>query len=182
MANAPCLELFPFRYRDPRTGKWVRARYVATREQIADRHAEWEITGPAEIRNVDPEARAFSPFKQMMDAELRRYRATAELQPTIDAVEELLLAVFLRRYVTYCARRGRFAAMNGTARLYAEIDASAGYKRQPRQSAECSLPYVGLSQSRAQLLRKNSTRRSGQVWWIVGAWVFPGVPAYFFRN
>ena len=52
MANAPCLELFPFRYRDPRTGKWVRARYVATREQIADRHAEWEITGPAEIATL----------------------------------------------------------------------------------------------------------------------------------
>jgi hypothetical protein len=23
------LELFAFRYRDPRTGKWIRARYVA---------------------------------------------------------------------------------------------------------------------------------------------------------
>ena len=26
---APRLELFAFRYRDPRTGKWVRARYRA---------------------------------------------------------------------------------------------------------------------------------------------------------
>jgi hypothetical protein len=24
---APRLELFPFRFRDPRTGKWIRARY-----------------------------------------------------------------------------------------------------------------------------------------------------------
>jgi len=23
------LELYPFRFRDPRTGKWVRARYLA---------------------------------------------------------------------------------------------------------------------------------------------------------
>jgi hypothetical protein len=48
-----------------------------------------------------------------------------ELQPTIDAAEAFLLAVFLRRYVTYCARRGRFAAMNGAARLHAEIGAAA---------------------------------------------------------
>jgi hypothetical protein len=125
----PRLELHPFRYRDPRTGKWIRARYVATREDIAKRYAEWEITGPAEVRNVDPEARAFNPhpsFKQMMDAELRRYsERPPELQPAIDAVEAFLLAVFLRRYVTYCARRGRYAAMNGAARLFRELDAHA---------------------------------------------------------
>ena len=122
---APRIELFPFRYRDPRTGKWIRARYVATREDIAARYAEWEITGPVEIRDVDPDARAFTPhasFKQMMDAELRRYsERPPELHPAIDAAEAFLLAVFLRRYVTYCARRGRYAAMNGAARLFAEI-------------------------------------------------------------
>jgi hypothetical protein len=112
---------------DPRTRNWVRARYVATRQEIARRYTEWEITGPAEVRDVDPNARPFTPFKMMMDAELRRYRERApELQPTIDAAEAFLLAIFLRRYVTYCARRGRFAAMNGAARLYAEIGASAG--------------------------------------------------------
>jgi len=73
---APRIELFPFRYRDPRTRKWIRARYVAERHEIAARYAEWEITGPAEIREVNPEARYFTPhasFKMMMDAELRRY-------------------------------------------------------------------------------------------------------------
>jgi len=39
----PRLELFPFRYRHPVTGKWVRARHVATREEIA-KGKEWEIT------------------------------------------------------------------------------------------------------------------------------------------
>ena len=79
------------------------------------------------MRNVDPNARAFSPFKQMIDAELRRYsERPPELQPTIDAAEAFLLTVFLRRYVTYCARRGRIAAMNGAARLYVEIGVSAG--------------------------------------------------------
>jgi hypothetical protein len=107
----------------------VRARYCAQRHEIAARYSEWEITGPAEVRNVDPDARAFTPqasFKLMMDAELRRYsERPPELEPTIDAVESFLLAVFLRRYVTYCARRREFAAMNGAARLFAEVRASA---------------------------------------------------------
>ena len=44
------ITLFPFRYRHERTGKWVRARYVATREEIATRYAEWEIIGEPELR------------------------------------------------------------------------------------------------------------------------------------
>jgi hypothetical protein len=40
----PRFELFPFRYRDRITCKWVRARYVATTAGIAARYAEWEIT------------------------------------------------------------------------------------------------------------------------------------------
>lgn len=76
---------------------------------------------------MDPNARPFSPHKALPDAKLPRYRERApELQPAIDSAEAFLLAVFLRRYVTYCARRGRFAAMNGAARLFAEIRASAG--------------------------------------------------------
>jgi len=55
------LELFPFRVRDPLTGKWVRARYVAERDVIAERYAEYEIIGPPEIRDVDPNARYFNP-------------------------------------------------------------------------------------------------------------------------
>jgi hypothetical protein len=114
----------PIPLRDPRTGKWVRARYVAERSEIAARHTEWEITGPPEIRIVDPETRAFTPhqpFKQTMDAELRRYcEQPPELGPAIDAAEAFLLAVFLRRYVTYYARRGRYAAMDG-ARLFAQV-------------------------------------------------------------
>ena len=66
----PRLELFPFRYRDPVTRKWVRARYRAERHEIALRHAEYEITGPAEIRDVDPGARRFTPhFKPMSSSE-----------------------------------------------------------------------------------------------------------------
>ena len=52
----PRLELFPFRFRDPVTGKWIKARYVAERHVIEARYApgEWEIIGPPEIRIVDP--------------------------------------------------------------------------------------------------------------------------------
>jgi hypothetical protein len=46
----PILLLYPFRLRDPLTGKCVRARYKAERDVIAKRYAIWKITGPAEIR------------------------------------------------------------------------------------------------------------------------------------
>jgi hypothetical protein len=62
----PRLELFPFRYRDELTGKWKRARYVAERHEIAERFAEYEILGPVEIREVDPEARTFNPHHSVL--------------------------------------------------------------------------------------------------------------------
>jgi len=112
----------------PRTGKWVRARYVATREEIAARYAEWEILGPAEIRDVDPEARYFTPHATLPPKAESRPNddRPPELRPIVDADEAFLLAVFLLRYVTYCARRGRFAAMNGAAQLFRELDAAGG--------------------------------------------------------
>ncbi len=120
------LELFPFRYRDPRTGKWVRARYVAELHEIAARHAEYEIIGPPEIRDVNPDARYFAPhFNAMTNTEMRRFRERPpELQPTIDALEVFLVLLFLRRYVTYCARHDKYAAMNGAARLCAAVRGS----------------------------------------------------------
>ena len=44
--------LYPFRYRDTRTGRWIKARYKATREEIAARYAEWKITGPAKFARM----------------------------------------------------------------------------------------------------------------------------------
>jgi len=131
---APRLKLFPFRYRDPRTGKWVRARYLAELHEIKARHAEFEIIGPAELRDVDPDARYFSPnFNAMMNAEMRRFRERPpEIVPAIDGLEAYLVRTFLRRYVTYCARRGRFAAMNGAARLYADVSGLVAQKHGTR--------------------------------------------------
>lgn len=44
------LVVYPFRYRDARTGKWVKARYMAERTEIAAQYAEWKVTGPGEER------------------------------------------------------------------------------------------------------------------------------------
>ena len=44
-----------------------------------------------------------------------------ERPPAIDSVECFLTTLFLRRYVTYCARRRCYAQMQGAARLLSEI-------------------------------------------------------------
>ena len=56
----PALFLYPFRFVDPATGKWVRARYRAERKVIAARHRQWEIVGEPEVRRVG--GAAFSPW------------------------------------------------------------------------------------------------------------------------
>ena len=45
VCTMPRLELFSFRYRDPLTGKWVKARCVAERHEISARYAEWQMVG-----------------------------------------------------------------------------------------------------------------------------------------
>ncbi len=55
------LILYPFRFRDPLSGKWVRARYVAERSVITERCREWEIIGPPEVRRHS--APMFSPWR-----------------------------------------------------------------------------------------------------------------------
>jgi hypothetical protein len=113
------IALYPFRYRDPLTGRWVSARYKATREEIASRYAQWEITGPAEIRSPETAGNYFRPFPLTTRAELARLlEPQPDMAPAIDAIAVLLARVFLRRYVTWCARRRQFAAMNGAARLH----------------------------------------------------------------
>jgi hypothetical protein len=54
------IELYPFRYRDTLTGRWVRARYKASKSDLAARYAEWEVTWPPEIRETLDAA--FTPF------------------------------------------------------------------------------------------------------------------------
>lgn len=125
------LLLYPFRYRDELTGKWVNARYVAEMHEIEARHAEWQIVGPPEVRELATSGRYFHPYPLVAHADLMRLSEEApqinphlEEPPAIDTLERFLVALFLRRYVTYCARRARFAPMQGAARLHGEIIAS----------------------------------------------------------
>jgi len=41
-----------------------------------------------------------------------------DMEPVLDECERLIVRVFLRRYVTYCARRKRYAAMEGATQLW----------------------------------------------------------------
>ena len=108
------MELYPFRYRDPLTGKWVRARYVAERHEIAARYNEWEIIGAPGIRQGG-DARHFNPYRPTLP---RPPGGDVDQAPTLDAGERWLVLLFLRRYVTWCAtrsirtgrRRGAFMA------------------------------------------------------------------------
>jgi hypothetical protein len=47
---APLLKLYLFKYRDPLSGVWMKARYKATLEDIRVRYAEWMIDGEPDIR------------------------------------------------------------------------------------------------------------------------------------
>ena len=112
------LELFPFRFRDPVTGKWQRARYVAALAEISSRYEGWELIGPAEVRADEP-MKMFTPHHPWL--EIRATDRCPELATTIDAAERFLVRLFLRRYATWCARKRRFAQMQGAARLHEQI-------------------------------------------------------------
>ena len=128
-------ELYVFRFRDPVTGKWVRARYRAAHDEIVQRYAEYEIVGSAEVRDGDPDAPRFTPHVERAaePTEPTEPRANvAEFQPhlaqppAIDSTEIALLQLFLRRYVTHCARRRRYAEMQGAALLHGEVSEALG--------------------------------------------------------
>jgi hypothetical protein len=125
------LLLYPFRFFDPVRKRWIRARYVAERHAIESSYAQCEIIGPPEIRlRGDPARDSFNPFRGPA-AHLPPDEETppdhgpmpdpppAEEPPPIeDELERFLLLLFLRRYVTWCARSRRFAQMNGAVLLY----------------------------------------------------------------
>jgi len=121
-------EVFPFRYRHERTGKWTRARYKATREEISARYKGREIDGPAEIRG-DSWGGGFRPFGPLVThAELMRIEEQApDMAPGPNDEEREFTRLFLRRYVPWRARSRRLDHIDGAARLYQRLgDASPG--------------------------------------------------------
>jgi hypothetical protein len=105
--------LYPFRYRDPVTRKWTRARYRASLADIAKRHADWELIGEPEYRSGD--GAMFSPFRRL------GFEPALDVEPQLHPSEAWLVACFLRRYVTWCARTRRLGAMQGAARLLEHV-------------------------------------------------------------
>ena len=67
----------------------------------------------------DDHARGFSPFRLVTAAELAHaaHDRAPDMAPELYASERELAALFLRRLVTYYARRRRFAEMGGAAAL-----------------------------------------------------------------
>jgi hypothetical protein len=121
------LVLYRFRYFDPVSKRWVKARYVAQRHEIAERYARWEIVGEPELRRLGGTG-SFNPFRSASadGSKERAMDASAEIvEPeAIDGREAFLLRLFLRRYVTWCARARRYAAMEGAALLHQRIGAA----------------------------------------------------------
>ncbi len=60
----PTFALYPFRFRDPLTGKWVRAWHKMQVPELQRQYSEWEVTGTPEIWPVQPASpEQFDPFR-----------------------------------------------------------------------------------------------------------------------
>jgi hypothetical protein len=117
-------ERYPYRYRDATTGAWRRARRRRTLAQIRTRHVEWELIGPvASATTLQCSFAALTRSTMQGSAHAELDIQPHEAMPAaIDRLEADLVGCFLRRYVTYCARRGRFGAMQGAARLMVQVE------------------------------------------------------------
>src|SRR5260221_14711972 len=114
MSDDEPIVLYPFRLRDPLSGKWYRARWKASLEEIESHAGEW-------VGDGDPDVyRSF--YKAGPDAEhMQSPRSPTLPPPAADEIERFLACVFLRRYVTYCVRRKRYAQAQGAAGLWREL-------------------------------------------------------------
>ena len=112
--------LYPFKKRDSRTGKWHRARWKASAEEIAEHHGDWIVDGPPEIYGALGKTSDFmqkpppNPVRLLMHPQ-------RDMPPAIDKLERFLALMFLRRHITYCARRRLFSQAQGAAKLHREI-------------------------------------------------------------
>jgi len=113
--------LYPFRKRDPLTGKWYRARYKASAAEIAEHDGEWIVDGAPEVYRALGSTSGFRPWQDPPPPAQLLMHPQRELPPAIDALERFLALTFLRRHVTYCVRRRLFAQGQGAATLHREL-------------------------------------------------------------
>jgi hypothetical protein len=116
--NDKAIILYPFRRRDPLTGKWYRARYKVSADALAQHEGEWIVDGPPEVRRALGPTSGFQPGPPPATLLLHPQRETP---PAIDKLERFLALTFLRRHVTYCVRRRHFAQAQAAAKLHREI-------------------------------------------------------------
>jgi hypothetical protein len=73
----PVLYLYSFRLFDDVRGRWIRARYRATRAEIAARYARWKTIGEPEMRR--PDAGTFGPWRWCVVGRAERSAAIARV-------------------------------------------------------------------------------------------------------
>ena len=142
----------PFRFSDDVTRKWVHARYVAEPHIIAERYAQWEITGALEIRSGTPVV-MFGPRTSLA------LRSKAHLPPVEDPppdhgptpdpppveqpppiedqLKQFLALLIIRRYVTsssrwqpLCHRAKHFAPIKRANRATVHLRVSTALETQ----------------------------------------------------
>lgn len=121
MSDDPPTILYPFRRRDPLTGRWYRARYKVSKEQLAQHEGEWIVDGPPEVYRALGPTSGFQPRQSLPEPARLLLHPQREMPPAIDKLERYLALTFLRRHVTYCVRRRRFAQAQAAAKLHREI-------------------------------------------------------------
>jgi hypothetical protein len=108
--------LYPFRLRNPVTGKWHLARWKATAEEIAEQGGV--IDGSPVTYRSRGATSNFQPFGPRRVESSRLEMHPQRGLPGIDAMERFLAVTFLRRYVTYCTRRRQYGKAQGAAELW----------------------------------------------------------------
>ena len=80
----------------------------------------WIVDGPPEIRgDCDGSGSYFRPFPPAPRTPI----VNVQRGPGLDRDERYLVLLFLRRYISYKARRSSFAQMLGAAQLFTEVRA-----------------------------------------------------------
>jgi hypothetical protein len=124
----PARRLYPFRKQDPLTLKWYRARWKASLEEIAA-HG-WKVDGPPMIIGAHGDTSAFMSNAR---ADPRPQPPMPDLAPPDLRDDELWLArLFLRRYVTWCARRGQEARARHASTLWRHLGRGSHPRRPQR--------------------------------------------------
>jgi hypothetical protein len=122
MSDDEPITLYPFRLRNPLTGKWHLARWKASAEEIAAQNGEWIIDGDPVVYRTLGATSNFQPWGRRPapspSVEMHPQRSSP---PAIDPQERFLALTFLRRYVTYSTRRGQYGRADGAAALYREL-------------------------------------------------------------